>query len=123
MKSWMRLWQIHRVSRRYGLREFLNGRPARDPRPRGLRLRLALEELGPVFIKLGQALSTRPDLIPPDIAEELVKLQDQVGPFPGAVARGIVERALGKPVTELFAEFDETPLATASVAQGITGFF
>jgi ubiquinone biosynthesis protein len=117
MKSWIRLWQIHRVSRRYGLREFLNGRPARDPRPRGLRLRMALEELGPVFIKLGQALSTRPDLIPPDIAEELVKLQDQVGPFPGAVARGIIERALGKPVTELFAEFDETPLATASVAQ------
>lgn len=112
-----RVWQIARVVRHYGLGEFL-GRKARTfAQPRGERLRLALEELGPVFIKFGQALSTRPDIVPADVAGELAKLQDQVPPFPGAAARAIVERALGKPVGELFAEFDETPLASASVAQ------
>jgi ubiquinone biosynthesis protein len=65
------------------LQEFLGRKPRPDPRPRGERLRLALEELGPVFIKLGQALSTRPDVIPPDLAIELSKLQDSVPPFPG----------------------------------------
>jgi ubiquinone biosynthesis protein len=78
---------------------------------------LALEELGPVFIKFGQALSTRPDILPPEIAFELSKLQDQVPPFPGEEARRIVEEALGRPIQELFAEFDEVPLASASVAQ------
>ncbi len=112
-----RVWQILRVVRRYGLGEFI-GRPARRHTvPRGDRLRLALEELGPVFVKFGQALSTRPDILPPDVAVELAKLQDRVPPFPGVEARAIVERALGKPVGELFLDFDETALASASVAQ------
>jgi ubiquinone biosynthesis protein len=84
---------------------------------RGERLRLALEELGPIFIKFGQALSTRRDLLPADIADELAKLQDRVPPFPGDVARRQVEAALGKPVGEIFAGFSETPLAAASIAQ------
>jgi ubiquinone biosynthesis protein len=84
---------------------------------RGERIRLALEELGPVFVKFGQAVSTRRDLLPSDIADELAKLQDRVPPFPGATAREIIERALGRPVQELFAQFDETPLAAASIAQ------
>jgi ubiquinone biosynthesis protein len=118
ISRWRRLWQIRRVVARYKLREFLKpDRPSRDPRPRGERLRLALEELGPVFIKFGQALSTRPDLVPPDIAAELAKLQDRVPPFPGADARRIIETDLGRPVDELFASFDDTPLASASVAQ------
>ncbi len=113
-----RFWQIWRVSRRYGLDQFLGRRPnKRFPRPRGERLRQALQELGPVFIKFGQALSTRPDLLPEDIAAELSLLQDAVPPFPGGQAREIVEQALGKPVGELFASFDERPLASASVAQ------
>lgn len=111
-----RLWQIARVIRRYGLREVFDGR-VRDHRPLGERLRLAIEELGPVFIKFGQALSTRPDILPPDIAAELAKLQDRVPPFPGAQARQLIEDALGARVEELFAAFDETPLASASVAQ------
>lgn len=112
-----RLWQIFRVFHRYGLREFFGGTPRPNALPRGVRLRLALQELGPVFIKFGQALSTRPDILPPDVATELAQLQDRVAPFEGAEARGIVERALGKPIGEIFAEFDETPLAAASVAQ------
>ncbi|HUR39612.1 MAG TPA: ubiquinone biosynthesis regulatory protein kinase UbiB [Verrucomicrobiae bacterium] len=112
-----RLWHIHRVMRRYGLMEFVPGRVPTLRSPRGERLRLALEELGPVFVKLGQALSTRPDILPPDVAVELSKLQDQVPPFPGEVARAEVERALGKPVGELFDAFDLRPLASASVAQ------
>ena len=117
IRSTPRLWQIFRVFSRYGLREFLNGKPSSDPRPRGERLRLALQELGPVFIKFGQALSTRPDILPPEVAAELAQLQDRVEPFGGAEARAIIERSLGKPIAELFAEFDETPLAAASVAQ------
>jgi len=85
--------------------------------PRGARLRLALTELGPIFVKAGQVLSTRRDLVPGDIADELALLQDQVPPFPGAEARAIVERELKAPVTQLFARFDETPLASASIAQ------
>ncbi len=85
--------------------------------PRGERVRLALEDLGPIFVKLGQMLSTRRDLLPPDIADELAKLQDRVPPFPGREAREVVERTLGKPVGELFQEFSERPLASASIAQ------
>ena len=85
--------------------------------PRGLRIRAALESLGPIFVKFGQTLSTRRDLLPDDIAEELVKLQDRVPAFPGAEARRIIEASLGRPVDVLFAEFDETPMASASVAQ------
>ena len=85
--------------------------------PRGVRLRRALEELGPVFIKFGQMLSTRQDLLPQDIADELAKLQDDVPPFPQEQSVAIIEKALGKPVTELFASFESTPMASASVAQ------
>lgn len=85
--------------------------------PRGERLRLALEALGPVFIKFGQMLSTRRDLLPDDVAEELKKLQDQVPPFGGVEAQHIIEQSLGQPVSELFAQFEQQPLASASVAQ------
>ncbi|MDI3259940.1 MAG: ubiquinone biosynthesis regulatory protein kinase UbiB [Sinobacteraceae bacterium] len=109
--------QILRVAHKYRLGEFLGRKTPAAAQPRGARLRLALEELGPVFIKFGQALSTRPDILPPDVAEELARLQDRVPPFPGAEARAIVERELGRPVAELFEHFDETPLAAASIAQ------
>jgi ubiquinone biosynthesis protein len=130
-----RLLQIQRVLLRHGLDDFVRAthlyRPlrllvllspgiwlARRARAgRGERLRLALTELGPIFVKFGQALSTRRDLLPADIADELAKLQDRVPPFPGTIARGIVEAAYGRPLSELFASFDETPLAAASIAQ------
>ncbi len=130
-----RLLQIQRVLVRHGLDEIILAthlfRPLRfffylSPATwferrrggsRGERIRLALEELGPIFVKLGQALSTRRDLLPPDVADELEKLQDRVPPFPGAEARAIAERAYGRPVSEVFGEFDERPLAAASVAQ------
>jgi len=85
--------------------------------PLGVRLRSCLEELGPIFIKLGQIVSTRRDLLPDDIAIELTKLQDNVKPFSGVQAQAIIEKAYGKPVTELFASFEQTPLASASIAQ------
>jgi ubiquinone biosynthesis protein len=81
------------------------------------RLRLALEELGPIFVKFGQAVSTRRDLLPADLAEELAKLQDRVPPFPGSLARQLIERAYGQPLTAVFESFEETPLAAASIAQ------
>jgi ubiquinone biosynthesis protein len=130
-----RLLQIQRVLVRHGLDEIILAthlfRPLRfafylSPAtwferrkggPRGERIRLALEELGPIWMKFGQALSTRRDLLPVDIADELEKLQDRVPPFPGAEARAIIEGAYRKPVGEVFAEFDETPLAAASIAQ------
>ena len=84
---------------------------------RGQRIRNALQELGPIFVKFGQILSTRRDLLPPDIATELSHLQDRVPPFPGEHARRIVEQAYGKPVDQVFARFDENPLASASIAQ------
>lgn len=86
-------------------------------RTRGERLRLALEALGPIFIKFGQMLSTRRDLLPPDIADELKRLQDQVPPFPGDVAVARVEKELEMSLAEAFAEFDHVPLASASIAQ------
>jgi len=130
-----RLLQIQRVLVRHGLDEIVLAthlfRPFRyvfylSPATwferrrggsRGERIRLALEELGPIFVKFGQALSTRHDLLPGDIAEELEKLQDRVPPFPGIEARAIAERAYGRPLSEVFEEFDEQPLAAASVAQ------
>lgn len=130
-----RLIEIERVLLRHGLEDFVRAthlyRPIRFLRylapwtwfqrtagtTRGERLRLALEELGPIFVKFGQALSTRRDLLPLDIADELAKLQDRVPPFPGADARRIVERAYGRPLEEVFAGFDEQPLAAASIAQ------
>ena len=129
-----RLLRIVRVAARYGLFELADGRDGRRRlpwlrrllpgpsaaiahRPRGERLALALTELGPIFVKFGQILSTRRDLLPPDIADDLTALQDRVAPFPGALARAAVERELGRPVTALFASFGETPLASASIAQ------
>lgn len=127
-----RLLKIVFVVLRYGLDEFLLAhartrwllRPLnlllffRDiSRPRAVRLRLALETLGPIFVKFGQLLSTRRDLIPADIADELALLQDQVPPFPSAQAVAILQQAYGKKLHEVFAEFDETPVASASVAQ------
>lgn len=130
-----RLLRIQRVLVRHGLDEFILDthlfRPLRyvfylspatwfERRKGGSlgeRIRLALEELGPIFMKLGQALSTRRDLLPPEIADELAKLQDRVPPFSGAEARAIVEQAHGRPVSETFAEFEEAPLAAATIAQ------
>ncbi|HSI58406.1 MAG TPA: ubiquinone biosynthesis regulatory protein kinase UbiB [Ideonella sp.] len=85
--------------------------------PRGARLRQALEHLGPIFIKFGQVMSTRRDLLPPDVADELARLQDQVPPFPAAQARVMIEKALGKPIEEIFSQFEAEPVASASVAQ------
>jgi ubiquinone biosynthesis protein len=85
--------------------------------PRAVRVRKTLEDLGPIFIKFGQILSTRQDLLPDDIAEELAKLQDRVAPFPGERARKIVEIAFQQPIDEIFQRFDEHPLASASIAQ------
>ena len=85
--------------------------------PRGQRLREALEQLGPIFVKFGQVLSTRRDLLPPDIADELTHLQDRVPPFPSEVAVATIERAFGKPLDALFSEFDRVPVASASIAQ------
>ncbi len=84
---------------------------------RGERIRRTLEDLGPIFVKFGQILSTRRDLLPDDIAEELAKLQDRVPPFPGESAVAIIEKAYRQPLDEVFAEFDEKPLASASIAQ------
>ena len=134
MKRLLRSFKILRVVARYRLDTFFDGLnlpiylrtllmllPWRymiaADKPRGERLRLALEALGPVFIKFGQMLSTRRDLLPDDVAEELKKLQDQVPPFEGAQAQRIIEQALGQPVSELFAKFEQQPLASASVAQ------
>ena len=134
MNSGLRALRIGRVLLRYRLDDLLRGTPAERwlrlmrpfvPRasrdvaamPRGMRLRLALQELGPIFVKFGQILSTRRDLVPADIADELTLLQDRVAPFDGEVARAIVECALGRPVAEAFASFDTTPLASASIAQ------
>jgi ubiquinone biosynthesis protein len=85
--------------------------------PLGESIRLALEELGPIFVKFGQAISTRRDLLPKDIADELAKLQDAVPPFPGEQVIEILEGAYGRPVDEVFAHLDREPLAAASIAQ------
>jgi ubiquinone biosynthesis protein len=85
--------------------------------PLGERIRLALEELGPIFIKFGQAISTRRDLLPPDIADELAKLQDKVPPFPSEQAVEILEATYGKSLDEVFERFDVEPFAAASIAQ------
>ncbi len=89
----------------------------RFDQPRGVRLRLALERLGPIFVKFGQVLSTRRDLLPLDVADELAKLQDRVPPFPAAKAAALVERAFGRRLDALFASFEPEPVASASIAQ------
>ena len=85
--------------------------------PRAVRIRKALEDLGPIYVKFGQILSTRRDLLPDDIAEELARLQDRVPPFPGARAKAMIEAAEGQSIGEVFLSFEETPLASASIAQ------
>jgi ubiquinone biosynthesis protein len=85
--------------------------------PRGERLRLALERLGPIFVKFGQVMSTRRDLLPTDIADELAHLQDRVPPFESSVAVAIIESAFGRPIDKIFTSFDRTPVASASIAQ------
>jgi ubiquinone biosynthesis protein len=130
-----RLLEIHRALVRHGLDDFVRAthlyRPFRflfylspwtwfqrsDGATRGARLRLALEELGPVFVKFGQAVSTRRDLLPVDIADELAKLQDRVPPFDSKAAVAIIEQAFGRPLQDIFATFETDPLAAASIAQ------
>ena len=85
--------------------------------PRGQRLREALEQLGPIFVKFGQVLSTRSDLMPPDVAQELAKLQDRVPPFDTQIAVQTIERNFRKPLNEIFVQFDTVPVASASIAQ------
>ena len=85
--------------------------------PRGRRLREALERLGPIFVKFGQVLSTRRDLLPPDIADELALLQDRVPPFPAEVAVATIERAFRQPIDQIFTSFERVPVASASIAQ------
>jgi len=84
---------------------------------RGVRLRRALEDLGPIFVKFGQVLSTRRDLLPTDVADELAKLQDRVPPFPSDIARREIERGLGRPIDAVFNDFENEPVASASIAQ------
>lgn len=92
-------------------------RKSTDDRPPGVRLAIALQALGPSFIKLGQALATRPDLVGEAIADDLTTLQDSLPPFPGDEARAVIEQQLGAPIETLFAEFNDTPVAAASIAQ------
>ncbi len=131
----LRLIDIQRVLVRHGLEDFITSahlfRPlrflfylspsvwiARKPtESRGVRIRKALEELGPIYVKFGQSVSTRPDLLPPDIATELAKLQDQVPPFSGDEALAAIESAFGEPAASIFAAFDTEALAAASIAQ------
>ncbi|MGI9259647.1 MAG: AarF/UbiB family protein, partial [Gammaproteobacteria bacterium] len=128
----LRLLAIQRVLMKYGLDDFVWAthllRPvgwlrrmlpksSSSKKSLGVRIRLALEELGPIFVKFGQAVSTRGDLLPLEVALELSKLQDQVPPFDSSIAVELVEDAFGCEVEELFATFEREPLAAASVAQ------
>jgi len=122
----LRLLRIFAMVWAYGLDDFLLPLRWRFSRrlgrgvvtaPRGERLRLALESLGPIFVKFGQLLSTRRDLIPTDIADQLALLQDRVAPFPSDEAVDVLERAYKRPLDEVFASFERKPVASASVAQ------
>ena len=132
MLRFFRLIKIIFVVMRFGLDEFILAHKStrwilfplklilftrNTSAPRAVRLRLALESLGPIFVKFGQMLSTRRDLIPFDIAEELAKLQDQVPPFPSDQAVALLERVYKKKLHEVFQSFDTIPIASASVAQ------
>ncbi|MES1924509.1 ubiquinone biosynthesis regulatory protein kinase UbiB [Salinisphaera sp. T31B1] len=120
-----RLLGILRTVRRYGLGELMGesapswlvGAPRAFDQDINVRLRLALESLGPVFVKFGQTLSTRRDLLPPGMAEELSRLQDDVPPFEGAEARRLIEAAYGHPLDVFFESFETEPMAAASIAQ------
>ena len=134
MSNFLRLLAIQRVLISHGLDEIIFAthllRPVRflfyilpwnwfskNKQKRAVRMRLMLDELGPIYVKLGQILSTRRDLIPEDIADEFAKLQDNVAPFPGEIARKIIEDAYGCNISDVFLKFNEVPLASASVAQ------
>lgn len=140
LKQCLRLYQIVRVLLQYGLDESLPKIPLTRPircfrklffwlnnqypdKSFGLRLRLAFQTLGPVWIKLGQMLSTRRDLFPPEIADELALLQDKVEPFSSALARAEIEKALGGKIEQWFVDFAEHALASASIAQVHTARF
>ncbi|MBI4206994.1 MAG: ubiquinone biosynthesis regulatory protein kinase UbiB [Betaproteobacteria bacterium] len=127
-----RLLKILSVSLRFGLDEFFLGHERvrglraalnallfwrRVEAPRAVRLRLALETLGPIFVKFGQMLSTRRDVLPADIADELAKLQDQVPPFPAEQVAATLKRVYSRPLSDVFASFEREPVASASVAQ------
>ena len=131
--SFSRFRQVRRIAKKHGLLELLGdlrlpqsarvglklaiGRGQKNSAPRGERLRMALEEMGPVFVKLGQALSTRPDLLAEDIALELAKLQDQVPAFPAEQSMSIIREAYGDQLDDIFENIQPEPLASASVAQ------
>ncbi len=134
MQQYRRLFTIYRTAAKYRLGELLTDLPragwlrvllalpvagaaSAEGHCRGERLRLALQELGPIFIKFGQLLSTRRDVVPVDIADELALLQDRVAPFPGSEALRLMEKALGQPLAQLFRQVSSEPLASASVAQ------
>jgi len=131
-RSIARLIGIQRILVKYGLDDvikqthlfrplrfvfYLFPRRRKPSAPLGERIRLALQELGPIFIKFGQAISTRRDLLPAEIADELAKLQDEVPPFPAAEAIEIIRSAYGMPLDQVFARFDVEPFAAASIAQ------
>jgi ubiquinone biosynthesis protein len=115
-----RLGEIAQVAARHGFGYMLDGRrqqPDGGPTARGRHLREMLDELGPTFVKFGQLLSTRPDIVPPDIITELRSLQDDVRPFPFADVERVIREELGQPIERLFPEFDEEPMASASIGQ------
>jgi ubiquinone biosynthesis protein len=133
-KTLLRLFHINWIMMIHGLDEIVLKLPIFQPvrylaylspvywlkrptEPRGVRIRRTLEDLGPIYVKFGQALSTRKDLLPEDIADELVKLQDRVPPFSSDVACQIIEQQIGQPIAETFKSFDNIPLASASIAQ------
>jgi len=127
MRQFLRIWHIGVILKQYRLDKLFDTDRLPGPvrwlgvlmpsgkdvsgLPRGERLRLALQDLGPVYVKFGQILSTRRDLLPRDIADELALLQDQVPPFPGEEARRIIEKALGEAVDKICASFDTQSLA------------
>ena len=122
----LRLVRIFAIALGHGLHEFMPRVPGdfvlrwlagRRPEPRGQRLREALERLGPIFVKFGQVLSTRRDMLPLDIADELARLQDQVPPFDSDLAFAEIERGVGRPLHEVFASIEHDPVASASIAQ------
>jgi ubiquinone biosynthesis protein len=117
-----RLSEIAQVAARHGFGYLLDGRRGKDssdgaPTARGRHLREMLDELGPTFVKFGQLLSTRPDIVPPDIIAELRGLQDDVRPFPFADVERVIRQELGQPIERLFFEFEQDPLASASIGQ------
>jgi len=134
LRQLLRLLNINRILMKYGLDEIILAthlfRPVRyflyllpwnwfrtNREPRAVRLRRVLEELGPIFVKFGQILSTRRDLLPDDLAEEFAKLLDDVPPFSGLLARQIIEKSYGQTIDEVFDDFEERPFASASIAQ------